>query len=235
MCTHWHWLDYNCALCKYLRRPWWSYLLQNISKMLRNTSIAVQFQFITAAEESEIGSGTLGETEPEGPRTSRTHCEEQSEHALAISPTESTYFRVQECEVNEGTEGDCALTFCLFLQAKWKTYIVPYCLKTHNAIPALQWSLGECAPGVTWSDGSHQFTKPQQQKTNPPFLFPLFWAFTRRWLCYDTNKAQLNMLAFLFGSKRDKWNVLRARCGSAEHRRATSVHMWTYIATHWMI
>lgn len=174
-------------------------------KNTQDESRAVQFTFITVPVESEIASGTLKETKPEGPGTSGKCCEEHSKHAPVISPTERIYFRVQECEANEGVEGVCALTFCLFLQAKWKTYIVPYCLKTHNAIPALQWSLGECAPGVTWSDGSHQFTKPQQQKTTPPLsFFPFFRAFTRRPVCYDTNKAQLNMLAFLFGSKRDK-------------------------------
>lgn len=75
---------------------------------------------------------------------------------------------------------------------------------------------------VRWIASIYQTTAT---KDDPPFLFPLFWAFTRRLVCYDTNKARLNMLAFLFGSKRDKWKVVCARCGSAEHK---SAHQSTY-------
>lgn len=39
---------------------------------------------------------------------------------------------------------------------------------------------------------------------SPSSFFPPFWAFARLSLCYDMNKVQLNMLALLFGSKRDK-------------------------------
>lgn len=75
-----------------------------------------------------------------------------------------------------------------------------------------QWSHGECAPGVTWSDGSHQFTtgKTENKKTKKKkksennialSSFDLSWHTNT--MCYCASNAGLNTEVFCVWTKEE--------------------------------
>lgn len=67
-----------------------------------------------------------------------------------------------------------------------------------------QWSHGECAPGVTWSDGSHQFTtgktenkKTRKKRENNIALSSFDLSWHTNTMCYCASNTELNTEVFL--------------------------------------
>ncbi len=95
-----------------------------------------------------------------------------------------TYFRVQVWErekMRKGGGGVVRFDVLFVLLGKMEDIHCPLLPKDPQCNSNPQWSHGECAPGVTWSDGSHQFTtgKTENKKTKKrerkQYSFVFFW------------------------------------------------------------
>lgn len=103
------------------------------------------------------------------------------------------------------------------LPGKMEDIHCPLLPKDPQCNSSLQWSHGECAPGVTWSDGSHQFTmaktenKRTQEKNNIA-LSSFDLSRHTNTMCYCASNTELNTEVFFLVEDRggDKWIPLSA-------------------------